>query len=71
MRLRLTVRNSSNVQVAERIEEIDAAQFNTARFADVVLDVPIARLLPGAYLLTVEGSAGTAVVRRQSRFEIR
>jgi VWFA-related protein len=71
MRLRMTLRNSSNVQVAERVEEIDATQFNAARLADVVLDVPIARLLPGAYLLTIEGSAGTAVVRRQSRFEMK
>jgi VWFA-related protein len=71
MRLRMTLRNSSNVQVAERLEEIDAAQFNAARFADVVLDVPIARLQPGAYLLTVEGSAGTVVARRDSRFEMK
>jgi VWFA-related protein len=71
LRLRMTVRNSSNVQVAERLEEINSAQFNTARFADVVLDVPIARLLPGAHLLTIEGSAGTVVARRHSRFEMK
>jgi VWFA-related protein len=71
VRLRLTLRNASNVQVAEQTHDVDSSQFNSARFADVVLDVPIARLLPGQYLLTVEGTAGTTVVRKYSRFEVK
>jgi hypothetical protein len=70
VRLRLTLRNASNVQVAEQWHEVDPSHFTTARFADVVLDVPIARLLPGQYLLTVEGTIGTNAVRRYSRFEL-
>lgn len=70
VRLRLILRNASNVQVAEQGHDVDLSHFSTARFADVVLDVPIARLLPGQYLLTVEGTVGTNVVRRYSRFEL-
>ncbi|HYN06349.1 MAG TPA: VWA domain-containing protein [Vicinamibacterales bacterium] len=70
VQIRLAVRNASNVQVAERLHVVDPAQFNSARAADVVLDVPVARLQPGPYLLTLETTAGTTTVRRQSRFEI-
>ena len=70
VQIRLTIRNASDVQVAERLHDVDAARFSAARAADVVLDVPVARLLPGPYLLTVETTAGPTAVRRQSRFEI-
>jgi VWFA-related protein len=71
MRMRLMLRNAANVQIAEEVHDVDPSHFNSARFADVVLDVPIARLPAGQYLITLEGGAGTATVRRHSRFEIR
>jgi VWFA-related protein len=71
VRLRMTIRNASNVQVSEQVLDVDPSQFTNTRFADVVLDIPIARLLPGQYLLTVEGAVGTTTVRRYSRFEIK
>jgi VWFA-related protein len=71
IRLRLTLRNAANVQIAEEQHDIDPSHFTSARFADVVLDVPTARLLAGQYLITVEGGSGTATVRRHSRFEVR
>jgi VWFA-related protein len=70
VQMRLTIRNAADVQITERLVTVDPARFNAARAADVVLDVPIARLPPGPYLLTVETASGATAVRRHSRFEI-
>ena len=68
--LRLTIRNASNVVVVERLHDVGAAAFGASRFADVVLEVPIGRLLEGQHLLTIEAGAGPAAIRKHSRFEI-
>jgi VWFA-related protein len=68
--LRLSLRNSANLVIANQVLEAAPQALNALRVADVVLDVPVARLLPGEYLLTIEAGSGSTVVRRHSRFEI-
>lgn len=68
--LRLSLRNAVNIVVSDRAIDAGPAAFSASRFADVVLDVPIARLLPGEYLLTIEAGTGSTAVRRHGRFEI-
>jgi VWFA-related protein len=46
-------------------------QFGPARTADYQFDVPVARLSPGPYLLTVKAQVGTAAVRRDLQFSLR
>ena len=65
--VRLTIRNAVNVQVVERRHELAPPAVGAARFSDLGVEVPVERLLPGRYLLTVE----TGNVTRTSRFEVR
>lgn len=54
----------------QRQQEILVTQFTSARSADILMDVPIARLAAGEYLLTLETTSGGEAVRRNSRFRI-
>jgi hypothetical protein len=64
---RWVIRDATDRIVFER--SLDFA-FGTRRVADVQLALPLATLAPGAYLLTLEASAGEFPVRRDSRFEV-
>jgi hypothetical protein len=70
VQVRLTIRNAANLQMTERVHDVPAAQFTAARAADLVLEVPVARLVPGHYLLTVETTMGSTTARRHARFEM-
>jgi hypothetical protein len=48
---------------------IDASRFARTRAADYAVDLPVATLAPGDYLLTIEATAGTHRVSRDLRFE--
>jgi VWFA-related protein len=67
--LRVQLRNSANGLVVDRREEVAPARFTAARSADVKVDVPVARLPAGEFLLTIEAGAQKPV-RRDSRFRI-
>ncbi|OFW06471.1 MAG: hypothetical protein A3H96_12385 [Acidobacteria bacterium RIFCSPLOWO2_02_FULL_67_36] len=67
--VRVRLRNAANELVMDRREELAAARFTTTRSADVRVEVPVAHLAPGEYLLTVEAAARTTV-HRNSRFQI-
>ena len=67
--LRVQLRNAANELVVDRREELAASRFNAARSADVKVDVPVARLPAGEYLLTVDTGTPTPV-RRDSRFRV-
>ena len=54
--LRIQLRNDSDVLVFDRREEVGAATFSTARAADLNVALPLSRLTPGAYLLTIEAT---------------
>lgn len=67
--LRVQLRNGANDLVLDRGEELAPARFTSARSADVKMEVPVARLAPGEYLLTIEARTDTTI-RRDSRFQI-
>jgi hypothetical protein len=45
-------------------------QFGLGRAMDFSVDVPTARLAPGAYLLSIESRHGNETARRDVRFEM-
>ena len=75
VRIRSVVRNSDDAVVFEETKELDAQAVGTVRFADYSLALPLARLVQGEYLLSIEATplvAGTkAAVQRYIRFGIR
>jgi VWFA-related protein len=70
-RIRSIVRDESDRTVLDRTEDVEAGRFDpAARSADFALNLPLWDLPTGAYLLTVEATAGKSAVRRQSRFGV-
>ena len=67
--VRVTVRDSEDKVLLDQPQVLAAGKF-AARAADLQLDVPIAGLATGNYLLTVEVGTGPTAVRRDSRFRI-
>ncbi len=57
--------------VFQQESRIVPAQFGATRAMDLSLEVPVARLSPGPYLLTVEARHGNETARRDVRFEVR
>jgi len=62
--------NQSDDRISEETARIETASFGSARSADYRFSVPVDSLPPGAYLLTIECSAGTLTVRRDVRFRV-
>jgi hypothetical protein len=56
----------------DRLQDLPAASFSSARSADVRVELPVVRLPPGPYLLTVDAAAGAddAPVSRDVRFTV-
>jgi hypothetical protein len=50
--------------------ELEVGQFGDDRAADYRINVPIAHLPPGEYLLTIEAKLGARKVQRSARFTI-
>lgn len=59
-----------NATVFETVESVAADRFSPARSADYSLPLPLARLKPGPYLLTMEVRQGTLASRRDVRFTL-
>jgi hypothetical protein len=68
--LQVQLRGDTGALVFQRQQEIPVTQFTSARSADILVDVPITRLVAGEYLLTLETTVGGEAVRRNSRFRI-
>jgi hypothetical protein len=64
------VRDDAGAVVFERAQAIPVNQFTSARSANILLDVPAARLAAGEYLLSLQAVSGKEVVRRDSRFRV-
>jgi VWFA-related protein len=64
------ITDDRNVVVSNLERSIEAAQFGDNRAADHRVDLPIAQLAPGEYLLTIEATLGTRRLQRSSRFTI-
>ncbi len=69
--VRATIRDESDRTVHDITTALDEAAFTAARAADVTLPLPLSRLAPGAYLLTLEAAGAGKTVTREVRFTIR
>ncbi len=69
--LTVRLRNERDELVMDRQEQLPATLFTAERSADVNIGLPIGRLTPGEYLLTIETGLGTTVARRNTRFSVR
>ena len=71
--LRIQLRNQEDVMVLDRRDTVPASSFGTSRSADINLALPVQRLAPGEYLLTIDATApgGKPVAPRNMRFRIR
>ena len=58
-------------QVARVPATVSSAAFSAARVADYVIDLPIATLSPGEYLVTMTAALGKTTVRRTARIRMR
>jgi hypothetical protein len=55
----------------ERIDSLDASRFGKSRAADYRFELPMDRIAPGSYVLTLEASLGAGpTVRRDVRFHV-
>jgi len=69
--VRVRITSDSGIVESDRQQELAADRFKAAtRSADVVFDLPMARLAPGEHLLSVEIGRGQALVRRDARFHV-
>jgi hypothetical protein len=68
--LRVQVHDDRGAVVLDRREAVPVSQFTTARAADIRVDLPVARLAPGEYLLTLEAELPETTARQQARFRV-
>lgn len=68
--VRVQIADDRGALVMSRAQEIAAARFTPARSADILVDLPVARLADGEYLLTVAADRGGALARRDVRFRV-
>jgi VWFA-related protein len=57
--------------VLDRTDTLPASRCAATRSADVLVDLPIWTLAPGAYLLTFDAAVSKATARRQVRFSVK
>ena len=69
--LQLRLIGDDGAFVFDRRLDLSAVAFAGDRSADVQIDLPLARLPPGAYLLTIEAGSGDTRLRRSVRFQVR
>jgi VWFA-related protein len=69
--LAVTVTDSTGVRLTERHDTLAADRFAKDRTVGTRLDVPVANLRPGLYLLTIEAAQQKVTLRRQVRFTVR
>ncbi|HVQ43266.1 MAG TPA: VWA domain-containing protein [Vicinamibacterales bacterium] len=69
---RIQLRNDENLTVLDRQDTVEAPSFGAGRAADVNVALPISRLRPGEYLLSIEATVPQkpGVVKREVRFSI-
>ncbi|MDQ3418176.1 MAG: VWA domain-containing protein [Acidobacteriota bacterium] len=68
--LRLLLQDQAGRPVMERSQDLPAATFRSARSADVRVELPVAQLASGPYLLTIETGPAVTPVRRVVRFQV-
>ena len=66
----LNILDEAGTKVYEQASTLALRYFDSARSADVTMDVPVGSLSPGLHLLRIEATTGTATVRRDVTFRI-
>jgi hypothetical protein len=70
--LALKVIDSRDSVTFERVDSLNASRFAQSRAADYRFELPMDRIPPGSYVLTLEASLGVGpAVRRDVRFNVR
>ena len=65
------ITDANAAAVAVKTDGVAAERFETKRSTDYTYDLPLARLAPGSYLLTIEARADAVTVRRNVRFSVK
>jgi len=68
--MRARILDATNRPVLEETGELGAGLFGASRAADYRLELPLARLSAGQYLLTIEATDAKATERRDVRFTV-
>jgi hypothetical protein len=68
--VRMTIRDEKDAIVIDRKQDLPANLFSSTHATDLQIEVPMKDLPTGAYLLTIETTAGANTVRRDSRFTV-
>ncbi len=71
VRVTATILDVANTKRLEETTLVDPAKFNAARSSDYRIDVPLAKLEPGAYLLSIEASVTKLHIKREARFWVK
>jgi hypothetical protein len=71
VRIRAQVVDTGVKVTFDETSTLERDEFGLDRAADFRLELPLQRLAPGAYLLTVEATLGTHVTRRDVRLTVR
>lgn len=69
IRVRLT--DDAGIVLMEKQERMGPERFPAGRAGNVLVDVPVARLAPGEYLLTIEATGARTSPRKDIRFRVR
>jgi hypothetical protein len=68
--LRAVLRDAKDQRFLDRAVELGVAASKDGRAADVRVELPLARLAAGAYLLTIDTGSGATAQRRDIRFSV-
>jgi VWFA-related protein len=68
--LRVRLRNQEDVLVMDRREVLSTEGFAGTHSADFNIGVPVERLAPGTYLLTLESTLDKTTAKREVRFDV-
>jgi hypothetical protein len=66
----IRILDAQGATVIEQSDTLDAHAFKAGRAADEKFALPLARLAPGEYLLTMEATLGKSTARRDVRFRV-
>jgi VWFA-related protein len=71
VRVTAKILDASNTTRLDATTTIERAQFGAAKSADFRMNLQLATLEPGAYLLSIDAQAGKLAVKREARFWVR
>jgi VWFA-related protein len=71
VRVTAKILDANNTTRLDATTIIEGAHFGTAKSEDFRMNLPLATLEPGAYLLSIETQAGKLAVKREARFWVK